>query len=348
MSETVSQPPDPGVLPEPTRAALAEARERTWPWHMSTLLKLALVGTTGSAIVGSLVSWVASSELGAEPDLAAAAVSWGTLGAVVGGLTSVLIMSFAFAWHANRDDIRLVEAASPLHPLLKELMVRAPGTYAHSVAVANLAESGAQRIGADTLTVRVGAYYHDVGKIRRPCFFFENQGGDDNPHETTKPKMSTAIITSHVEDGLELAEQYDLPESVREIIREHHGTSLVRYFFHKAAQSDAGVFEADYRYRGVRPQSPEAAIVMLADSCEAAVRALNQPDPARVEETVRSIFSDKAGDGQLDDSDLSFEQREILISTFTRQLVGLCHVRCEYPAVPSGGADCADQCSEQA
>jgi len=340
-----SGPHAAGRLPAaPTSASKAEQRERQWPWHTATLVGLLAGGTFIGAVCGALVGGLASAELQASTEASMSAIEWGAIGGGVGGAACVLFVAAAFAIHSGREDVRLVEAASPLHPLLRELMVRAPGTYAHSVAVANLAESAAERIGADALMVRVGAYYHDVGKIRRPCFFYENQAEGENPHETTKPKMSTAIITSHVDDGLELAERYDLPESVSEIISQHHGTSLVRYFFHKASQADAGVFEADFRYRGVKPQSAEAALVMLADASEAAVRALGDPDPERVEAVVRGVLAEKIADGQLDECGLSEAEQDTVVNTFTRQLVAICHARCEYPSLdelrPGGASPC--------
>ena len=170
-----------------------------------------------------------------------------------------------------------MRAASPEHPLMRELMSKAPGTYAHSVAAANLAEAGAEEIGADALVARVGAYFHDVGKIRRPAYFFENQTSGENPHDEAKPSLSALIITAHVRDGMALGKEYRLPEKIQAIIRQHHGTALVSYFYHKAAATDAAVYEADFRYQGEKPQSREAALVMLADSSEAAVRALKTP-----------------------------------------------------------------------
>ncbi len=214
---------------------------------------------------------------------------------------------------------------------MKRLMVEAPGTYVHSLAVANLAEAAAEALGADVMTARVGAYYHDVGKLSNPCFFFENQDEGDNPHESTTPAESARIIKSHVSDGLVLAQAYRLPSSVRAIIAQHHGSSLVRYFFHKAAQADAGVVESDYRYPGLRPETREAAIVMLADSCEATVRAMNHPSVDRIEDVVRRAITDRDADGQLDASGLSEADRETIVAVFVRQLVGICHVRCAYP-----------------
>jgi len=208
---------------------------------------------------------------------ASGAAFWGGVGAFVAACLGVSAVPFARRLLIARAEVRLIEAASPLHPLLKRLMIEAPGTYAHSLATASLAEAGAEVVGADPLLARVGAYYHDIGKVRRPCFFFENIVDGENPHDTAKPSLSALVITAHVTDGLELADEYDLPMGVRDIIREHHGTSLIRYFFHKASSMDPGVSEGDFRYHGGRPTTREAALVMLADSAEASVRALSAP-----------------------------------------------------------------------
>lgn len=173
--------------------------------------------------------------------------------------------------------IRLLDLAQPTHPLLRRLILNAPGTYHHSLMVSNLAEQAAEKIGADTLLTRVGAYYHDVGKLQRPFFFIENQFRDINIHERLEPQVSAQTIISHVQDGLTLARKYRLPREVQAFIAEHHGTSLVEYFYHqacKAAADPAQVPEADFRYSGPKPQSRETALVMLADSCEATVRAI--------------------------------------------------------------------------
>jgi rRNA maturation RNase YbeY len=224
---------------------------------------------------------------------------------IAGGLASAVLgyglLPFFEHIFGVTTDIRLLELGNPGHPLLRRLMVEAPGTYSHSVMTANLAESAAEDIGANPLLARVGAYYHDVGKIRRPGFFVENQSEGINPHDNTAPSLSALIITAHVKEGLELAREHKLPEELTQIIEQHHGNSLVSYFYNKAKEADDGANEADFRYPGSRPQSREAALVMLADSCEAAVRALKKPLHPKVEATVRKIVDGKVGDGQLND-----------------------------------------------
>jgi putative nucleotidyltransferase with HDIG domain len=284
---------------------------------------IVLVGGT-AALIGDMIDGTPASE-------AIVSATWGVVGAATATLFALLLMPFIRDGLGLAEDIKLIRAASPEHPLMRELMSKAPGTYAHSVAAANLAESGAEEIGADALVARVGAYFHDIGKIRRPGYFFENQTGADNPHDEAKPTLSALIITAHVRDGMALAKEYRLPEKIQAIIRQHHGTALVSYFYRKAAASDAEVYEADFRYQGERPQSREAALVMLADSSEAAVRALKKPSAPRVEAAVRGIIDDKMADGQLDDAGLQVGDVDRIVSTYSRMLVSMYHGRCEYP-----------------
>ena len=221
---------------------------------------------------------------------------------------------------------------------MRRLLAEAPGTYVHSAAVANLAEAGAEAIGADALLARVGAYYHDVGKLSDPCVYFENLEEGANPHDLSHPTHSAELIMSHVTEGVAVGRSYDLPERVIEIIRDHHGTSLVRYFYHRAALEDASTFESDFRYRGEVPSTREAAIVMLADASEASVRAMAFPEATRIEESVRSVISDRRSDRQLDRSGLTDEDLERLVGVFVRQLVSFRHVRCAYPTEDTKGA----------
>ena len=207
--------------------------------------------------------------------------------------------------------LKLMEISNPEHPLLHRLMMEAPGTYHHSIMVGNLAETAAWAIGADSLLTRVGAYYHDVGKIKKPYFFSENQlFGVENPHDKMNPSLSSSVIISHVKDGLELAKEYKLPEVIQKFIAEHHGTTLASYFYQKASENtpvNGRVPEEwDFRYEGPRPGSKETALVMLADSVEAATRSLSKPTPARIESTVRKIIDDRLTDHQLDKCEPNF------------------------------------------
>jgi cyclic-di-AMP phosphodiesterase PgpH len=290
---------------------------------------IVLVGGT-AALLGEMLDGTPASE-------ALTAAMWGAVGAATATVFALVLMPFIRDGLGLAEDIKLMRAASPEHPLMRELMSKAPGTYAHSVAAANLAEAGAEEIGADALVSRVGAYFHDVGKIRRPAYFFENQTSGDNPHDEAKPSLSALIITAHVRDGMALGAEYRLPMAIQAIIRQHHGTSLVSYFYNKAASTDAAVYEADFRYQGEKPQSREAALVMLADSSEAAVRALKTPSEPRVEAAVRGIIDDKMADGQLDDAGLRDGDIDRIVSTYSRMLVSMYHGRCEYPKREDAG-----------
>lgn len=229
--------------------------------------------------------------------------------------------------------IKLLELSNPSKPLLRRLLVEAPGSYHHSIIVGNLAEAAAEEVGADPLLVRVGAYYHDIGKIKRPYFYIENQLMNDNPHEKLTPTLSALIITLHVKDGVEIARKQKLPQDVIDIIEQHHGTSLISYFYHQAAEQDKTdtLSEEKFRYPGPKPQTKEAAIVMLADSTEAAVRSLSKPVPNRVEKLVKKIIRDRLNDGQLDECPLTLRDLDRIGNVFVTVLSGIFHSRIEYP-----------------
>lgn len=229
--------------------------------------------------------------------------------------------------------VKLIELSNPNQPLLRKLLVEAPGTYHHSIMVGNLAEAGTEAVGGNSLLARVGAYYHDIGKSKRPYFFVDNQFGAENPHDRLAPTLSAIIISSHVRDGIELSREYHVPEPIVNFIREHHGTTLIRFFYEKALDQDAGdgVEESDFRYDGPRPQSKETAIVMLADASEATVRTLKNPTPATIEQVVRRLIKERLEDGQLDESNLTLRELDIIARTFTRVLTGVFHQRIEYP-----------------
>lgn len=230
--------------------------------------------------------------------------------------------------------IKLLELSNPNHPLLKRLLFEAPGTYHHSILVGNLAEAAADEVNANSLLSRTGAYYHDIGKIKRPYFFKENQITNDNPHDKITPKLSTLIITSHVKDGIELSEKYRLPGAIKDIIEQHHGTTLVKYFYVLAANDGKDkVDESSFRYEGPKPQSREAAIVMLADSVEAAVHSLNNPAVQDIERMIDKVIEDKINDGQLDECDLTLKDIEKTKQSFIKVLTGMFHSRIEYPDI---------------
>ncbi|OPZ70969.1 MAG: hypothetical protein BWY80_01413 [Firmicutes bacterium ADurb.Bin456] len=260
------------------------------------------------------------------------------LGITSGILSSILTNgSLPFLEHTFQitSPVRLLELSHPNNVLLKRLLTEAPGTYHHSIIVGNLAESAADAVGGESLLVRVGAYYHDIGKIKRPYFFIENQMTSDNPHDKIAPSLSTLILTSHVKDGVELAREHRLPQGIIDIIEQHHGSGLVSYFYHKALESDRTetVTEEEFRYEGPKPQTKEAALVMLADSVEAAVRSLQNRTAGRVEGLVRKIIKDKLNDGQLDECDLTLKDLDIIAAAFVRVLTGIFHSRIEYPDI---------------
>ncbi len=233
----------------------------------------------------------------------------------------------------------LLELSDFNQPLLKRMILEAPGTYHHSLVVSNLSEGAADAIGANALLARVGAYYHDIGKMVKPEYFTENQMMGGNKHDEIEPTMSRLVILNHVKEGVELAKKYKLNPLIADFIPQHHGTSLIHYFHQKAleaAQDGEGVDENDFRYPGPKPQFREVAIVLLADSVEGAVRAMDEPTPARIEEVVKKIINNKFIDGQLDECDLTLREIEIISATFTRILSAMYHSRVKYPEKKNG------------
>nr|WP_243688518.1 HDIG domain-containing metalloprotein [Geotalea toluenoxydans] len=232
-------------------------------------------------------------------------------------------------------DIKLLELANLNTPILRELMVRAPGTYHHSVVVGNLVEAGAEAINANPLLARVAAYYHDVGKISKPLYFIENVGGGENRHDKLSPNMSALILISHVKEGVELARESRLGQPIIDIIRQSHGTSLITFFYQKAkglAVTDLqAVDERDFRYPGPKPQTREAGLVLLADCVEAASRTLSDPTPARIQGMVQKIINNIFIDGQLDECELTLKNLHEIAKSFNRILAGIYHQRIDYP-----------------
>ncbi len=229
---------------------------------------------------------------------------------------------------------RLLELSRPDHPLLQRLLREAPGTYHHSLMVASMAEQAAEQIGLNPLLVRVGAYYHDIGKIARPYFFAENQLEGTNPHDQLDPHTSAQVIIGHVQDGLELARRYRLPSWVRAFITEHHGTSRAGFQYERAVEQagdPSWVNEADFRHRGPRPRSRETALVMLADRCEAAVRARRPATPEDLARVVREMFGEVLGTGQLDDCPITLRELSEVQQSFVYTLKGVFHPRLPYP-----------------
>lgn len=252
-------------------------------------------------------------------------------------ISAVLTIGFLPFFESTFDivtTIKLLELLNPNHPLQKKLLLEAPGTYHHSILVGNLAELAAERVGGNPVLARVSAYYHDIGKVKRPMFFKENQVGKENPHDKINPNLSTLIITAHVKEGIELAKEYRLPKVIIDAIEQHHGTSLVSYFYVTAkntAEKPEEIREDDFKYPGPIPESKEAAIIMLADSVEAAVRSINDPTKGKIEEMVNKIIKGKLNSDQLDNCDLTLKDLNIIRKAFLKVLSGIYHQRIEYP-----------------
>lgn len=289
-------------------------------------------------------------------------VTWSLVGerliqvVVAGALASSLtFLSFSLIGSALgiTTHLQLMELAHPNQPLLYRLAREAPGTYHHSIVVSNLAESAVEAVGGDPLFARVAVLYHDVGKIVRPTFFIENQGHIENPHDLLDPRTSARVILDHVSDGVRLARKARLPAAIVAVIEQHHGTSLIRYFYQRAVDSGGDVSEAEFRYPGPRPQSKEAGVIMLADSVEATVRAAagsgrlvrskDQPGDGKdtLEAIVNRIIRERVDDGQLDECDLTLREIERVRRTFIQMLEGVYHPRVEYPASAEPSAPAA-------
>ncbi len=256
---------------------------------------------------------------------------------IAGILSGILTIGF-LPFFENVFDvltaIKLLELTNPNNPLLKRLLIEAPGTYHHSILVGNLSELAVEAVGGDPIFARACAYYHDVGKLKRPYFFKENQLENDNPHNKITPNLSTLIIISHVKDGVELAREYKLPKKIIDVIEQHHGTSLVQYFYltvKNSSMNPSGLNEDDFRYKGPIPESREAAVIMLADAVEAAVRSIADPTGEKIEEKVNYIIKNRMDDGQLDNCELTLRDIEKVRKSFLSIFNGIYHNRIEYP-----------------
>ena len=298
------------------------------PMHrMRIMLSGLVIGVTGG-LTSVFIGLVFSSEI----KTVLLSALWPVLAGVI---SAVLCVGTLPVWEAVFDVLtptKLLEITNPNQPLLRRLAIEAPGTHHHSIVVANLAESGAQAIGADIMLTRAGAYYHDVGKLAAPEAYTENQDEKlKSFHSMLLPAESAAIIRMHPTEGYELAQKYKLPKEICNIILEHHGTTLVGYFYAKALEMFDDVNRADFMYPGPKPRSKEAAIIMLADSAEAAVRSLPDKSPECVREKINQILNDRISDGQFDECDISMLELRKLAAEFTQALSGVHHSRIEYP-----------------
>lgn len=256
------------------------------------------------------------------------------VGVLISGILTIGILPFIENTFDVVTTLKLLELSNPNSPLLRKLLMESPGTYHHSMLVANLAEMAAEEVGANPVVTRIGAYYHDVGKTSRPYFFKENQIGNENPHDKITAALSARIIISHVKDGVELAKEYKLPKVIQDIIAEHHGTTFVRYFYitEKNNSDDPdSINEDDYKYPGPIPSTKESGIIMLADSVEAAVRSITEPTSEKIEQMVSNIIDGKIKDKQLNNCDLTFKDLDKIKECFLKALKGIYHQRIEYP-----------------
>jgi putative nucleotidyltransferase with HDIG domain len=269
--------------------------------------------------------------------------------AFVGGvlaamIASVLLPLFEWAFEIT-TDIKLLELSDLNLPLLRQLAERAPGTYHHSIMVGLLAEAGAEAIGADALFARVACYYHDIGKTVRPSYFVENQSYMENRHDRLTPRLSSIVLANHVKQGIELAKQHKLPPRIISIIPQHHGTGLMKYFYYKACESGDGSpaarLEQEFRYPGPKPQSKEAAIIMIADSVEAAARTIKEPTPAKLRNMVDAIIARLRDDGQFDECNITLRELKLVAESFVKVLTGIHHHRISYPGYDFDGAGSA-------
>ncbi len=261
--------------------------------------------------------------------------------AISGILTVILVLGvlpfFEFTF-GILSPLKLVEISNPNHPLLRKLLTETPGTYHHSIMVGNLAEAAAESIGADGLLCRVGAFYHDVGKTKRPSYFIENQTNIENPHDRIHPTLSRSIIVAHVREGVEMLSAFKIPKQIQDIAEQHHGTTLLQYFYHKAIklaeeESIAKIYtEQDFRYPGPKAQTKEAAIIGIADSVEAAVRSLRNPTLEQIDSMVNRIIKSRLDDEQFHECDLTFKELDTIAKTLNETLLGIFHSRIEYPS----------------
>lgn len=299
--------------------------------HLGTFARSAALVALANVIVAFGFRLRSDRALDMAGSLQLLAVSIGN--GIIASSLALVAVAFIGKLFGIATPFQLLELARPNHPLFRQLLTKAPGTYHHSIIVSNMAERAAEAIGADALLARVGSYYHDVGKIIRPYFFVENQTNGDNPHDKLDPKTSAEIIIAHTTEGLELAHRYGVPERVCDFIPEHHGTTLVTYFYQRANQEngDGSVSEDDFRYLGPKPQSRETAIVMLADGIEAYVRAKRPSTPTEMERAIRQIINGRLVSGELDECDLTLKDLDTIREAFFSVLQGVFHPRIQYP-----------------
>lgn len=255
---------------------------------------------------------------------------YGILNAVFAVILILVLMPFFETFFSRTTSIKLIELTDFNNKLLKRLMLEAPGTYHHSLMTAAIAEQAADAIGADSLLSRVSSYYHDIGKLNAPQYFIENQGSGPNPHDPLTPTMSSLILSSHVKDGVVLAKKHNLDQSIIDNIEQHHGTTTIHFFYHKALELNKNTNMENFRYPGPRPRTKVAAILMIADSSEAACRALDDPSAMRIKETVKKIINNKFTDGQFSECPITLRDLQMIGDSVISSLIGIHHARIEY------------------
>lgn len=300
--------------------------------HRSIVIRAGLILGAVNAVTILSIAFIKGGTASLEPVFMIVA---GLLNGLITAVLAVGIAPLLEAAFQYTTNIRLLELSRMDHPLLKELAVRAPGTYHHSIVIGTLVESAAESINANPLLARVAAYYHDIGKLRMPAYFIENVS-DENKHDKLAPSMSSLILINHIKEGVDLARHYRLGQEIIDIIEQHHGTSLISYFYQKAkSQEDpettGGIDETSYRYPGPKPQTKEAGLVMLADAIEAASKTLDDPTPDKLQWLTQKIVNKIFTDGQLDECELTLKDLHSITKSFNRVFAGIYHQRIDYP-----------------
>jgi putative nucleotidyltransferase with HDIG domain len=303
--------------------------------HRLTILKAGIINSVFSILAVAILLLLNNHYSIKE---ATFALSFAAAGGVLTAILVIGLLPFFEATFGILSPLKLIELSNPNIPLLRKLLTETPGTYHHSVMVGNLSEAAAEAIGADGLLCRVGSYYHDIGKTRRPSYFIENQSNMENPHDFIEPSLSKSIIIAHTRDGVEMLKEHKIPKPIRDIAEQHHGTTLLKYFHHKALQkleetgSELEVSEQEYRYPGPKAQSKEAAIVGIADCVEAAVRSMRSPTMEQINLMVEKIIKQRLEDGQFNECDLTLKELNNINKALCETLLGIFHSRIEYPS----------------
>ena len=285
-------------------------------------VRVVLINVVATVIVHFFVGW---SLLTFEVNL-----MWGVLSGVLSVVLVLGVLPYLETFFSRTTNIKLIELAEFNQPILKRLMLEAPGTYHHSLLMASLAEPAAEAIGANALFARVGAYYHDIGKLTPPEYVIENQQVLENPHDPLKPTMSSLVVTSHVKDGVALAQAHKLDRVIIDLIEQHHGTSLIHYFYHRALEHNTAIKQESFRYPGPKPRTKVGAIIMLADAVEAASRSVEDPSAARMKDTVEQVINNKFTDGQFSECPITMRDLSTIADSMINTLSGIYHARIDY------------------